>query len=71
MILYLPGWMLIAAAASLFLFYAANKANRIRRKNRQQIMETKKQAIMQMLSNRKAGKPANDAEKKEPKLKIN
>ena len=47
-----PGWLLPFAAAALYIFYAVNKSNKIRKQNRREVLKAKQKELLTMFRNR-------------------
>lgn len=52
MTFYLPGWMWIAIAAALYIFYAVNKSNKNRRQSRKEVFRIKQEQLLNIIRSR-------------------
>jgi hypothetical protein len=61
---YLPGWGWFIALAAIYLFYATNRSNRIRKERRQERISDRHDELLEMLRKKKEADPDK---KDEPK----
>lgn len=52
MTFYLPGWMWIAIAAAMYIFYAVNKSNKNRRQSRKEVFRIKQEQLLNIIRSR-------------------